>query len=119
MRGSCKNRRFGGTYVVPSSPTLVALMKEALSSPKRRFLQEPYGITSQKSASFIVTTVKTSNLTREVMISIWSSYIRRTNSVVVGEITLLDWITDYRADYQCNNRLLEMTIGVKFQMSSL
>jgi hypothetical protein len=47
-RGSCKNRRFGGTYhlvfpcsvrrllvaasVVPSSPILVTLMKEALGS---------------------------------------------------------------------------------------
>jgi hypothetical protein len=31
--GSCKNRRFGATAnVVPSSPTLVTLMKEALSS---------------------------------------------------------------------------------------
>jgi hypothetical protein len=35
--GSCKNRRFGGTWrllhqnVVPSSPILVTLMKEALS----------------------------------------------------------------------------------------
>jgi hypothetical protein len=31
--------------------------------PKRRFLQEPHDITSQKMAFFIVTTVKTSNLT--------------------------------------------------------
>jgi hypothetical protein len=30
--------------------------------PKRRFLQEPHGITSQKTAFFIVTAVKTSNL---------------------------------------------------------
>jgi hypothetical protein len=35
--GSCKNRRLGGTYlvaasVVPSSPILVTLMKEALGS---------------------------------------------------------------------------------------
>jgi hypothetical protein len=38
--------------VVPSSPILVTLMKEALSSPKRRFLQEPHGVTSQKSLFF-------------------------------------------------------------------
>jgi hypothetical protein len=31
--------------------------------PKRRFLQEPYGVTSQKTQFFIVTAVKTSNLT--------------------------------------------------------
>jgi hypothetical protein len=35
--------------VVPSSPILVNLMKEALSSPKRRFLQAPHGVTSQKT----------------------------------------------------------------------
>jgi hypothetical protein len=49
--------------VVPSSPILVTLMMEALSSPKRRFLQEPHGVTSQKTPFFIVTAVKTSNLT--------------------------------------------------------
>jgi hypothetical protein len=37
-------------------------MKEALSSPKRQFLQEPRGVTSQKTPFFIVTAVKTSNL---------------------------------------------------------
>jgi hypothetical protein len=30
--------------------------------PKRRFLQDPHGVTSQKTAFFIVTAVKTSNL---------------------------------------------------------
>jgi hypothetical protein len=49
--------------VVPSSPILVALMKEALTSSRRRFLQEPHGVTSQKTPFFIVTDVKTSNLT--------------------------------------------------------
>jgi hypothetical protein len=32
--------------------------------PKRRFTQDLRGVTSQKSALFIVTTVKTSNLTK-------------------------------------------------------
>jgi hypothetical protein len=50
--------------VVPSSPIQVTLMKEALP-PKRRFLQEPRGVTSQKTPFFIVTAVKTSNLTRK------------------------------------------------------
>jgi hypothetical protein len=31
-------------------------------TPKRRFIQEPHGVTSQKKAFFIVTAVKTSNL---------------------------------------------------------
>jgi hypothetical protein len=41
--GSCKNRRFGGTW--------------------RLFLQEPHGVTSQKTLFFIVTAVKAPNLT--------------------------------------------------------
>jgi hypothetical protein len=49
---------------VPSSPILVTLMKEALSSSKSQFLQEPHGVTSQKTPFFTVTTAKTSNLTK-------------------------------------------------------
>jgi hypothetical protein len=49
--------------VVPSSTTLVTLMKKALSSSETRFLREPHGVTSQKTPSFIVAAVKTSNLT--------------------------------------------------------
>jgi hypothetical protein len=52
--------------VVPSSPILVTLMKEALGSPKRRYLQEPHGLTFQKTPFFIVTGVKTSNLTFDI-----------------------------------------------------
>jgi hypothetical protein len=36
---------------------------EALCNPESRFLQKPHGVTSQKTAFFIVTAVKTSNLT--------------------------------------------------------
>jgi hypothetical protein len=42
------------TSVVPSSPILVTLMKEAQVPPKRRFLQEPHGVTSQKTPFFII-----------------------------------------------------------------
>jgi hypothetical protein len=38
-------------------------MKEALNSSKRRFLQEPHGVTSQKTPFCIVTAVKSSSLT--------------------------------------------------------
>jgi hypothetical protein len=38
-------------------------MKEAPGSPERLFLQEPHGVTTQKTPFFIVTAVKTSNLT--------------------------------------------------------
>jgi hypothetical protein len=44
--------------VVTFSPILVTLMVEALPSSKPRFLQEPHGITTQKTTFFIVTTVK-------------------------------------------------------------
>jgi hypothetical protein len=49
--------------IVPSSPIVVALMMEAIRSNERWFLQEQQGVTSQKTAFFIVTAVKTSNLT--------------------------------------------------------
>jgi hypothetical protein len=48
--------------VVLSSPILVTPMKEALNS-SCRFVQEPHGVSSQKTPFFIVSAVKTSNLT--------------------------------------------------------
>jgi hypothetical protein len=39
----------GTLAVVPSSSIPVTLIKEALSSPKRRLLQEPHGVTSRKT----------------------------------------------------------------------
>jgi hypothetical protein len=48
-----------------SSLILVPLMMEQIHSPKRRFLQEPHGVISQEMTFFIVTAVKTSNLTRQ------------------------------------------------------
>jgi hypothetical protein len=41
-------------------------MKEALSSYETSLLQEPHGVTSKKTPFFIVTAVKTSNLTSSV-----------------------------------------------------
>jgi hypothetical protein len=52
--------------VVPSSPILVNIMKEALGSSERRFLQEPHGVTTQKMPFFVVAAVKTSNLTHYI-----------------------------------------------------
>jgi hypothetical protein len=43
---------------VPSSPILVTMMIEALSSSEAQFLQEPRGVTSQKTQFFIVIAVK-------------------------------------------------------------
>jgi hypothetical protein len=49
--------------VVRSSPILVTPMKEALSSSETSVLTRATRLTSQKTPFFIVTAVKTSNLT--------------------------------------------------------
>jgi hypothetical protein len=50
--------------IVPSSPIPVTLAMETLSSSETSvFLQEPHGVTSQKTPFFIITALKTSNLT--------------------------------------------------------
>jgi hypothetical protein len=49
--------------VVSSSPILVTLMMEALSSSERLFLQEPHCSITHKTAFFIVADMRTSPLT--------------------------------------------------------
>jgi hypothetical protein len=49
---------------------------------KRRFLQEPHGVTTQKTPFFIVTAVKTSNLTSTIRIiksrrMMWAGHVAR------------------------------------------
>jgi hypothetical protein len=78
--GSCKNRPFGGTQRLHNQGDKNRWTKNKLAlflvhrflslwwrrryvPPKRRFLQEPHGLTSQNTTFFIVTAVKTSNLT--------------------------------------------------------
>jgi hypothetical protein len=51
------------TVNVPSTAILVTLMMDATYFPKRWFLQDPHGVTSQNTAFFIVIAVKTSNYT--------------------------------------------------------
>jgi hypothetical protein len=43
--------------------------EEELGSSKSRFLQEPHGVTSQKTSFFIVTAVKTSDLALLLLVS--------------------------------------------------
>jgi hypothetical protein len=45
-------------------------MIKAIRSPKRQFVQEPHGVTSQMTAFFIVAAVKTSNLSYFVRLNI-------------------------------------------------
>jgi hypothetical protein len=49
--------------VVPRLPILVTLIMVVIHSSKLRFLQEPYGGTSQRAVFFAVTSVNTANLT--------------------------------------------------------
>jgi hypothetical protein len=46
--------------VVPSSLILVTLLVESVLSSETLFLQEPHGVTSQKTEFFIVTALKPS-----------------------------------------------------------
>jgi hypothetical protein len=65
--GSFKNQRFGGMQRINHQvdKNLRARNVSSNLEPKHcsRFLQEPRGVTSQKTAFFIITPVKTSNLT--------------------------------------------------------
>jgi hypothetical protein len=49
--------------VLTSSPSLVTLLMKAIRTSETRLLQEPQGVTSQKTESFIVTAARTSNHT--------------------------------------------------------
>jgi hypothetical protein len=59
---SCVNRRFGGTYRFHLQGRKIRELGSSVP-PKRRPTQALHGATSQKTAFFIVTVVKTSNLT--------------------------------------------------------
>jgi hypothetical protein len=81
--GSCKNRRFGGTQRlhhqlrsvhrlpftanVPSLLILATLMMETLRSSKRRFLQVPHSVTSQKTQFLNINVVPSSLIISNVM----------------------------------------------------
>jgi hypothetical protein len=52
-----------GIAFVPGLMTLLALMMEAIRSSESSVLTEPHSVTFQKTTFFIVTAVKTSNLT--------------------------------------------------------
>jgi hypothetical protein len=58
-------------------------MMEVIVPPKRRFLQEPYGVTFQNAAFFIVTVAKTSNLTIHYC-GIWDGPQRLTICISKG-----------------------------------
>jgi hypothetical protein len=56
FRGQWANVEYAQEYLS------VCLLLPTFLAPKRRFKQDPHGATSQKTAFFIVTAVKTSNL---------------------------------------------------------
>jgi hypothetical protein len=53
--------------LVPRSPIILPCRWRRYVPPKRRFTQDLHGVTSLKTAFFIVTAVKTSNITTFVM----------------------------------------------------
>jgi hypothetical protein len=57
-------------------------MKEALSSSEASFLQEPHGLTSQKTPFFVVTAVKTSNLTSDYYVCRFATEVRASNNLL-------------------------------------
>jgi hypothetical protein len=69
LRLNLSIRNFCDLWRMPSSEMLcrVALVRTN-APPKRRFLQEPQGVTSQRTAFFIVTAVKTSYLTSVIFV---------------------------------------------------
>jgi hypothetical protein len=83
--GSCNNLSYGGTYHLHHQGENMS----ELGGDTHRFLQEPQGITSQKMAFFIVTAMKTSNLTNLKM-AIWHCMmIQRNKEAGQGHAVLL------------------------------
>jgi hypothetical protein len=79
--------------VVPSSPILISLIMEGYFPPKRRFLQEPLGVTSQKTPFFIVTPVKTSNLTYFKVVCVYCVFgVLSSNSPEPLVRNMINWI---------------------------
>jgi hypothetical protein len=100
---SCVNLRFGGTYHLHLQGRKIRERRTSVSRwlqtadwkwrlyvpPKRRFTQDLQGATSQKTAFFIVTSVKTSNLTyfRTLHQLSWSTLYwisRGSSSLILG-----------------------------------
>jgi hypothetical protein len=68
--------------VVPSSPIFVTLMKRRQVPPKRRFLQEPHGVTTQKTPFYqILSSSETSVLTRPTRRNFPEGIIQKKNIV--------------------------------------
>jgi hypothetical protein len=69
--------------------------------PKRRLLQEPHGVTIQKTPFFIVTAVKTSNLTKYIDFTL--PHIARLLSLSSGSL-VWRWeeIVSHCSQYMCN-----------------
>jgi hypothetical protein len=111
--GSCKNRRFGGTWrlvaacVVPSSQILVTLMKEAPGSPKHRFLQELHGVISQKTPFFTARVFPSSpilvTLMKEGLSSSETRFLQEPHCITFQKTPFFNftwvheklWLTDY------------------------
>jgi hypothetical protein len=91
--------------VVPSSPGLVTLIIETVI-PKRPFLQQPYGVTSQKTAFLIVNAVKTSNLT-DIF-----HYLNCIMRIAFASLSLSHTHTDTHTHKQIDKKVMQATRNV-------
>jgi hypothetical protein len=80
--------------------------------PKRRFLQEPHGVTTQKTPFFIVTVVKTSNLTTIKVLG--ESFSTPSVSRLLKEPIVRCDICKWR---QCDNQRGHEAVTWEFELS--
>jgi hypothetical protein len=76
--GSCKNQSFGGPHYLHhqgDKNSWPRIFSRRYVPSNCRFLQEPHGVTSQKTAFVIVTAVKTSNLTSQTLLNYYGTNI--------------------------------------------
>jgi hypothetical protein len=90
---------------VPTSPIFVTLMMGRYVPPKRPFLQELHGATSQKEVLFIITAVKTSILTNGAKLiftpASFSIFLFRfRKSLILGKSTNLNKVCSLKVYIQ-------------------
>jgi hypothetical protein len=104
---TCKNRRFGGRIV---------LWWRRYVLPKCRFLHDPHGVISQKTAFFIVTAMKTSNLTKYFMfyflLLLFNSVKRKVTNITTAKQTYLRHLQRryIRKDYLFKDRVASNSV---------
>jgi hypothetical protein len=89
--GSCNKRRFGGTW---------RLLHQGNKNPKRWFLQEPHGVTTQKTPFFAVYLAK--------LFQSMVRYARRKNTKTIDKILNCIYEGNMRIKYNVTENLGSM-----------